>query len=111
MFSKVLIANRGEIAVRLARAVAECGAISVAVYSSDDDESLHRVVADEAIALDGRGVAPYLDVEELVAAAKNSDCEALHPGYGFLGESDDGSLIEYGQLAIAARRARIGSVA
>ena len=87
MFKRVLIANRGEIAVRLSRAVAECGASSVAVFSSDDVQALHTVAADEAVALEGRGVGPYLDIDQIVGAARRAGCDALHPGYGFLSEN------------------------
>ncbi len=84
---KVLIANRGEIAVRIARAVAGVGSTSVAVFSADDDTSPHIDAADEAIALAGRGAHGYLDVAAVVAAAQAAGCDALHPGYGFLAEN------------------------
>ena len=84
---KLLIANRGEIAVRVARAASELGIATVAVAGSDDTTSLHTRVADESITLDGRGVAPYLDVDQVVGAAVDSGCDAIHPGYGFLAEN------------------------
>jgi len=86
---KLLIANRGEIAVRIARAAAELGIATLAVFSEDDAASLHRRLADEAAMLPGRGPAAYLDAEAIVAAALAGGCDALHPGYGFLSESAD----------------------
>jgi acetyl/propionyl-CoA carboxylase alpha subunit len=86
-FSSVLVANRGEVAIRVERAAAGLGLRTVAVYSEDDARSLHVSRADEARALRGRGPAAYLDVEQLVELAKQSGCEAVHPGYGFLSES------------------------
>ena len=83
----LLIANRGEIAIRIARAAADLGIRSVAVYSHDDAESLHTRIADEAVALDARGVPAYLDIEAIVAAAAAAGCDAVHPGYGFLAEN------------------------
>src|ERR1700674_835654 len=89
MFARVLIANRGEVAIRVARACAELGVASVAVYSSDDAASLHVVKADQAVALPGGGAAAYLDAENIIAAAQQAGCDALHPGYGFLSENAD----------------------
>ena len=83
----LLIANRGEIAIRIARAAADLGIRSVAVYSHDDAESLHTRIADEAVGLDARGVPAYLDIEAIVAAAVAAGCDAVHPGYGFLAEN------------------------
>ena len=85
--SKLLIANRGEIAIRIMRAAREMNIASVAIHSQDDANSLHVRLADEAIALDGVGARAYLDVEAVVAAATEAGCDALHPGYGFLAES------------------------
>ena len=86
-FSALLIANRGEIAIRIARACADLGIRSVAVYAEDDAASLHLRKADSAVALQGRGVAAYLDMAQLLAIAKAQGCEAIHPGYGFLAEN------------------------
>jgi acetyl/propionyl-CoA carboxylase alpha subunit/acetyl-CoA carboxylase carboxyltransferase component len=84
---KLLIANRGEIAVRIARTAAEMGIATVAVYSQDDAASLHTRKADEAHGLKGSGPAAYLDIAGVVAAAKAMACDAVHPGYGFLSEN------------------------
>lgn len=86
-FHKLLIANRGEIAIRIARAAAETGLAAVAIYPSDDALSLHVRAADEAHEIPGRGARAYLDVEGVIAAAKARGCDALHPGYGFLSEN------------------------
>ena len=83
----VLVANRGEIAIRIMRAAAEMGLRTVAVFSEDDARSLHTRKADEARALKGSGAAAYLDGEQIVAMAKAADCDAIHPGYGFLSEN------------------------
>jgi acetyl/propionyl-CoA carboxylase alpha subunit/acetyl-CoA carboxylase carboxyltransferase component len=85
--SKLLIANRGEIAVRIIRAAADMGISTVSIYPSDDAKSLHVHKADESILLDGRGVAPYLDIKGIVNAARLSGCDSIHPGYGFLAEN------------------------
>ncbi|HEV3430280.1 MAG TPA: carboxyl transferase domain-containing protein [Paraburkholderia sp.] len=85
----VLIANRGEIAIRIARAVAEAGLRSVAVYAEDDARALHVRRADLAVPLAGRGAAAYLDVDALIDAARAHGCDAVHPGYGFLSERAD----------------------
>jgi len=84
---KLLIANRGEIALRVQRTAAEMRILTVAVFSKDDGRALHVRRADEAVELAGVGAAAYLDVERIVAAAKASGCDALHPGYGFLSEN------------------------
>ncbi|MBD5607195.1 MAG: carbamoyl-phosphate synthase large subunit, partial [Candidatus Eremiobacteraeota bacterium] len=83
---RLLIANRGEIAIRIARAAAELDIRTVAVYSEDDARSLHVRRADESFALAGRGVAAYLDAAQIVRAARERDCDGVHPGYGFLSE-------------------------
>ncbi|MBZ5610604.1 MAG: carbamoyl-phosphate synthase large subunit [Acidobacteriia bacterium] len=85
--STLLIANRGEIAVRIARAAAELGIRTVAIFSEDDALSLHVRKADEARPLDGIGPAAYLDSEQILKVARDSGCDAIHPGYGFLSEN------------------------
>ena len=87
--AKLLIANRGEIAIRIARAAAELGISSVAIYSEDDAASLHRRAGDAATALTGFGPRAYLDAHQVVAAALATGCDAIHPGYGFLAENPD----------------------
>ncbi|MDD3268450.1 MAG: acetyl-CoA carboxylase biotin carboxylase subunit [Syntrophomonadaceae bacterium] len=88
MFAKILIANRGEIALRVIRACKELNIPSVAVYSVADRESLHVQIADEAVCI---GAAPasqsYLSISNILAAAQNTGAEAIHPGYGFLAEN------------------------
>ena len=88
MIRKVLIANRGEIAVRIIRACREMGILTVAVYSEADREALHAQLADEAVCI---GPAPskdsYLNMQALVSAALALHAEAIHPGYGFLSEN------------------------
>lgn len=86
-FQKLLIANRGEIAIRIARAAGEAGLKTVAIYPADDALSLHVRTADEAHEIPGRGARAYLDIEAVIAAAKATGCDALHPGYGFLSEN------------------------
>jgi len=88
-FGSILIANRGEIAVRIARAATELGIEVVAVHSSDEPNAAHLRAADRALGLPGRGVAAYLDIAALVAVAVEAGCEAVHPGYGFLSENVD----------------------
>src|SRR5438105_12712985 len=90
MFSKILIANRGEIACRVARAARALGARTVAVYSDADKDALHVQSCDEAVHL---GPPParesYLDAAKVLAAAKQTGAQAIHPGYGFLSEQAD----------------------
>ena len=88
MFKKILIANRGEIALRIIRTCKEMGIESVAVYSKADEESLHVRFADEAVCI---GPAPsnesYLKISNIIAAAEITNADAIHPGYGFLSEN------------------------
>ena len=86
-FSAILIANRGEIAIRIANACADLGIRSVGVFAEDDQHSLHTRQVDAAVALPGRGVPAYLDGAQLIAVAREQGCEAIHPGYGFLAEN------------------------
>jgi acetyl/propionyl-CoA carboxylase alpha subunit/acetyl-CoA carboxylase carboxyltransferase component len=89
MLKTLLIANRGEIAIRIARSAAEMGIATVAIFSEDDAQSLHTRKADSAVGLRGSGVAAYLDAAQIVAAAQEAGCDAIHPGYGFLSENGD----------------------
>ena len=84
---KLLVANRGEIAIRIMRAAAELSIPTVAVFPQDDANSLHTGKADTAVELDGVGPAAYLDMEQIIRVAKESGCDAIHPGCGFLAEN------------------------
>ncbi|MDQ0189112.1 pyruvate carboxylase [Alicyclobacillus cycloheptanicus] len=89
-FSKILVANRGEIAIRICRACTELGIRTVAIYTEEDKLSLHRYKADEAYQIgEGKGpVEAYLDVDSIIEVALRTECDAIHPGYGFLSESE-----------------------
>ncbi|MBQ6551533.1 MAG: acetyl-CoA carboxylase biotin carboxylase subunit [Lachnospiraceae bacterium] len=88
MFKKILIANRGEIAVRVIRACRNLGIRSVAVYSKEDQECLHVQLADQRICIgEGPARASYLNIDQIITAAINMGCDAVHPGYGFLSEN------------------------
>jgi len=87
--ASVLVANRGEVAMRIIRAAAERGIRSVAVYSQDDTGAMHQRAADESVPLDAVGPAAYLDAGAMVAAALATGCEFLHPGWGFLSEQPE----------------------
>ena len=91
MFQKILVANRGEIAIRVLRAANEMGKKTVAVYAEEDKLSLHRFKADEAYRI-GEGLSPvgaYLSIPEIIRVAKESGADAIHPGYGLLSENPD----------------------
>ena len=94
MFNKILIANRGEIALRIIRTCREMGIPTVAVYSTADKESLHIRFADEAVCI---GPAPsstsYLNIPTIIAAAEITNADAIHPGYGFLAENAEFSRV------------------
>ena len=105
-FEKLLIANRGEIAVRLIRAAADLGIATVAIYSEDDANSLHTLQADEALLLPGKGAQAYLDIDAVVAAGQGTGCDAVHPGYGFLSEN-----AAFAQACVAAGVTFVGPTA
>ncbi|MDR3555164.1 MAG: acetyl-CoA carboxylase biotin carboxylase subunit [Syntrophobacteraceae bacterium] len=104
MFDKILIANRGEIAVRIIRTCNRLGIGAVAVYSEADSRSLHRLVADEAIFIGGAPARQsYLDMDRIVSAALAANCRAVHPGYGFLSENS-----RFAEMVTSAGLAFIG---
>ena len=86
---KILVANRGEIAIRILRAASELNIRTVALYTFEDRYSLHRYKADEAyqIGKDDDPLKPYLDIDEIIKLAKRQNIDAIHPGYGFLSEN------------------------
>jgi acetyl-CoA carboxylase biotin carboxylase subunit len=112
MFSRVLVANRGEIAVRVIRAVHELGAEAVAVYSTADADSLHVRLADHAVCIGPPSASEsYLRIPSVIAAASTTGCEAVHPGYGFLSENpafvhacEDNDLVFVGPAADVMQR-------
>jgi acetyl/propionyl-CoA carboxylase alpha subunit/acetyl-CoA carboxylase carboxyltransferase component len=87
MFKRLLIANRGEIAIRIARTAADLNITSVMIYSQDDAASLHTLAGNEALPLDGSGPSAYVDGPQILRLALEAGCEAIHPGYGFLSEN------------------------
>ena len=94
MFKKILIANRGEIAIRTIRACNEMGIKTVAVYSKADKNSVHIKFADEAICIgEGPAVESYLNIPRIIAAGEITNADAIHPGYGFLSENSRFSKI------------------
>lgn len=105
MVQKLLIANRGEIAIRIMRAASELGIRTVAIFAEEDKLSLHRFKSDEAYSL-GKGLGPvkaYLSIEEILRVAKQCKADAIHPGYGFLSESP-----EFAEAVIAAGLVWVG---
>ena len=96
-FKKVLVANRGEIALRIIRAIKEWGSEAVAVYETPDAEARHVVQADQAVWIGDGPCRDYLNIEKMIIAAQKSGAEAIHPGYGFLAENPE--------LARACRKA------
>jgi propionyl-CoA carboxylase alpha chain len=90
MFDKILIANRGEIAIRIIRTCNRLGIQTVAVYSDADSRSLHRQLADESVYIgESQSQKSYLNIDKIIAAATSTGCQAIHPGYGFLSEKAD----------------------
>jgi pyruvate carboxylase len=91
VIKSLLIANRGEICIRVMRAAAELGMRTIAIYSNEDRFSLHRMKADESY-LVGEGKAPvdaYLDIADIIRIAREARADAIHPGYGFLSENPE----------------------
>ncbi|MCH8325518.1 MAG: acetyl-CoA carboxylase biotin carboxylase subunit, partial [Bacteroidetes bacterium] len=94
MFDKILIANRGEIALRIIRSCKELGIKTVAVYSEADTDSLHVTFADEAVCIGpAQSSESYLKIPLIISAAQITGADAIHPGYGFLAENADFSAI------------------
>ena len=90
MFKRVLVANRGEIALRVVRALKELGVESVVAYSTVDKDTLAVREADRAVCIGpGPSAQSYLDIARIIGAATSTGCEAVHPGYGFLSESSE----------------------
>jgi acetyl/propionyl-CoA carboxylase alpha subunit len=116
MLRSLLIANRGEIAIRIARTASDLGIVTTAIHSEDDAGSLHIRHADRAVDLEATGVAAYLDAPAIIRVAQEQGCEAIHPGYGFLSEvSEFGAACERAGLIFVGPRsetlARFGNKA
>ena len=118
MFKRVLVANRGEIAVRVIRALRALSISSVAVYSKEDRDALHTRLADERVCI-GEGAArnSYLNMDTILTVAKNTGCDAIHPGYGFLSENahfakkcEENGITFIGPTAEVRRRMREAGV-
>ena len=88
MLKKVLIANRGEIAVRIIRECLDSSIEAVSVYSTADSQALHRIIASRSVCIGGpRAAESYLNINNIIEAAKGTGCDAVHPGFGFLSEN------------------------
>src|SRR5665811_1010496 len=89
VFSKVLVANRGEIAVRIMRSAQELGLKVVAIYEETDKDAFHIMRADEAVCIGSGPRKDYLNIDKIILAAQQTGAQAIHPGYGFLAETPD----------------------
>jgi biotin carboxylase len=89
VFSKILVANRGEIAVRIMRSAQELGLKVVAIYEETDKDAFHIMRADEAVCIGSGPRKDYLNIDKIIAAAQKTGAQAIHPGYGFLAENPD----------------------
>ena len=87
VLSNLLVANRGEIAIRIIRAAEDIGIKTTAIFSTDDANSIHTQAADNSISLEEKGATAYLNIENIIEQAKINGCDAIHPGYGFLSEN------------------------
>jgi propionyl-CoA carboxylase alpha chain len=113
MFKKILIANRGEIACRVIKTARKMGILTVAVYSEADKDSLHVMLADEAVCIGpAASKESYLSIDKIIAACKQTGAEAVHPGYGFLSENAEFSrrLEEEGIKFIGPKHYSVGKM-